>query len=372
MTGALPPYLPSLTGIRGVAAWWIVLYHFRDYISPYWPRPFDHFMNYGYIAVDLFFVLSGFIIYYVYHAKFAKVTPKLIRSFLSARISRIFPLHIFFIVLFLVNPLAIYLFASAPIDPARYGWQEYFLQLFLIHNWGSWGTDTLAWNVPSWSISVEMFAYVSFPAIAVTVRLWARHWIFGLLLAVAAAIALAWIFTAAGLSLLKDEIPRFGLVRCLLEFVMGVGLCQIYLALSGRGARIMSWALGAAMVLGIWLLARGVLPDFTVVPAIFFCMIFIVAREGAIVRAVLANRVVHYIGLVSYSTYMCHFLVRDWVKFTLIEEIGQTSEIAVLFYLGGVAAASVLLYHFVEVPARNFARNILAAPGRARKTGFAS
>ena len=83
----------SLTGLRGVAAWWVVLYHFNELLPVSvhgWPTAL---LGRGYLAVDLFFILSGFIIAYNYLDGFSAFDPRKYLHFLGVRIARIYPLH---------------------------------------------------------------------------------------------------------------------------------------------------------------------------------------------------------------------------------------------------------------------------------------
>src|SRR5512135_3691795 len=87
--------MPGLTGIRGIAALWVILYHYA--ITPLDVLRLDQilpFVRYGYIGVDLFFILSGFIITHVHGRDTASLAPMPVLHFLSLRIARIYPVHI--------------------------------------------------------------------------------------------------------------------------------------------------------------------------------------------------------------------------------------------------------------------------------------
>ena len=104
-------YIHALTGIRGLAAWWVVFYHFREQMASQLPLEVIQFFSLGYLAVDLFFVLSGFVIYYNYQHMFDRLDRQRLWSFFAARIARIYPLHLFITLMYLLNPLAL-MFAS--------------------------------------------------------------------------------------------------------------------------------------------------------------------------------------------------------------------------------------------------------------------
>src|SRR5689334_13859151 len=167
----------SLTSIRGVAAAWVVAYHVQPLWFPRAPGAVASGLLMGYAAVDIFFVLSGFILAQVYGVMRAGQLP----MFWLRRICRIYPLHL---AVMATVPLAI-LVASAlrgaahPSDWISFGAVTLLLQSFLL--------DDSPWNPPSWSLGVELLCYAIFP---LTIRFLARAP--GLLLVgVAMALALA-------------------------------------------------------------------------------------------------------------------------------------------------------------------------------------
>src|SRR5690348_14024640 len=99
--------LSSLTPLRGIAALWVVLFHFCWYLPAIHPERYTGIVYKGYLAVDLFFVLSGFVITHVYKEGFARrVTVWRYRDFLKARVARIYPLHIAVLLLFVAAAIA--------------------------------------------------------------------------------------------------------------------------------------------------------------------------------------------------------------------------------------------------------------------------
>src|ERR1700704_1066654 len=104
----------SLTSIRGIAAWWIVLFHFREYTPLLDNASTGHVIGHGYLAVDLFFELSGFVIALNYGRFFRNLNLAEYLRFLGRRLARIYPLHLLMLLVFLLNPLAIAFFASRP------------------------------------------------------------------------------------------------------------------------------------------------------------------------------------------------------------------------------------------------------------------
>ncbi len=158
--------LPSLTSLRGLAALWVVLFH---YTALYLPRlditGHSSLIGKGYLAVDLFFMLSGFVMTHVYYRAFCQSVKDNYRSFMVARIARLYPLHLVVLLLFIATALLLQLSAYAsggtaegiPLTGTR-SLAAAVANLFM----QGLSAEHLSWNFPSWSISVEFLAYLAF------------------------------------------------------------------------------------------------------------------------------------------------------------------------------------------------------------------
>ena len=150
--------LPSLDGLRGFAAIIVMAFHFNIFFVPQ-ANLFDviPFLYKGYLAVDLFFLLSGFVMAHVYGATLASDWRAQWKKFAVARFARIYPL-------FAVTTLVMAIAVSILHTPLRTGAPislsggSLALQPFLLQQWISSGS----WNYPSWSISTEAEAYIYF------------------------------------------------------------------------------------------------------------------------------------------------------------------------------------------------------------------
>jgi len=146
--------LSNLTGLRFYAAMWVFLYHFSVYIGG-----LDAFLfNKGYLGVDVFFILSGFILTYAYHKSFflEDVSVKKYYNFLVKRFAKIYPLQI---LTFLIISVLLYsgkiLFHQKDLVIRT---DHILSNLLMIHAWNI--NDALSWNTHSWSLSDEWFAYL--------------------------------------------------------------------------------------------------------------------------------------------------------------------------------------------------------------------
>ena len=162
--------LSSLTPLRGLAALWVVLYHYCG-TAQFFPNldvtPHSYPISKGYLAVDMFFVLSGFVMAHVYRRAFSEGVTEHYRSFLVARIARLYPPHIFILLLFVATAaasqfmggLATGSFESIPLTGPR-SWGAIIANIFMLQGLLA---GQLSWNYPTWSISVEFMAYLAFP-----------------------------------------------------------------------------------------------------------------------------------------------------------------------------------------------------------------
>ena len=290
----------SLTGLRGVAAVSVLLYHiphqpaFSQFAIPLFSR--------AYLAVDLFFILSGFVISYGYHDRVVKhLSRASYVDFLINRMARVWPLHL---IVTLVFGLRILLNVSGnqsiELNPANI-----LSNLFMVQSWG-WGTEPIAGN--SWSVSTEVAAYLIYPLIAILAFsrwAWAQVAIcIGLLLLVASSG-----LGASGPLDVNNSDSVLTLLRCLAGFSLGVltyrvadhPLCKAVIGRSGGFAAVCGLIALALLLPGADVLVVCLMP--TLVLSCYY--------DGPAARAVMANRLSFHLGLISYSIYLWHPLVRD-------------------------------------------------------------
>ena len=164
--------LPSLTSLRGLAALWVVLYHYSVQCFPSLDvTHFTHFISKGYLAVDMFFMLSGFVMTHVYYRVFANTESIKLhyRSFLVARVARLYPMHVFVLFLFVTTALTSQMMASSAtgtfLGIPWNGPESITAAVANVLMLQGLDAGKLSWNYPAWSISVEFMAYLVFPLI---------------------------------------------------------------------------------------------------------------------------------------------------------------------------------------------------------------
>ncbi len=340
----------ALTALRGIAAWWVVAFHFREAVPVDPHGPVMHVLARGYLAVDLFFVLSGYVIGLNYASWFSGGAG-LYGRFLALRLSRIYPLHAVMLLMFLIKPAAIMLSGGA-LEDARWGY--YGLSFLLVQDWGI--TQGLAWNVPAWSISAEWLAYLLFPLLAIGAGYAARGALRALALALALLLTLGVVSAAFSPSGLSWSAQWFSLVRCLSEF--SAGMCLYHLE---AGRLRQRWEAGAGLAVAAACACGFILlpmPDYALMPLCFTALIFALADERGWLARLLRWAPLQWLGLVSYSTYMVHYLLKDWVKFVLVRP-GVPPGAAFVCYVVVVCAASGVLYEIIERPGQAVLRRAL-------------
>jgi peptidoglycan/LPS O-acetylase OafA/YrhL len=346
----MPKNLKPLTALRFFAAMWVVAYNL-------WPtlgRERPLLLAKGYLGVDLFFILSGFILCHVYLRTFGERRFSY-RAFLWARLARIYPTHIVTLIGF---GALVYLGALLGV---RAGgnvliWPSLPAELTLTQAWGL--APLGGWNHPAWSISAEWFAYLCFPAFAAAT--WAGRdrprltALAAFVLAIGFEIGFQHVI---GLRL-TDATILWGAARILPPFAIG---CGIYLLWSSQPLRSSASAiLVAAVSLAAALIGLGVgAPDWLAI-ALFGGLIYGLASLSSAGSSVLSGAIWVYLGEVSFALYMIAVpwgLVFDKGFHRLLHLPGETLTPAMwcLQYLGALPAA-VGLHHLVERPAREAMR----------------
>ena len=342
-----PGQLAALTGIRGLAAWLVVVYHMRQslrgVLSPWAMAATGH----GYLAVDLFFMLSGFVLWYTYADRLAAGGWAAARQFWWRRFARIWPLHAVILALFVLFAIAVALRGR---DASGFPFHELPLHVLLIQNWGL--TPRLAWNDPAWSISTEMAAYLLFPAIAAWAG-WVRLTT-PALLALVALLLLLLVAIFGPLGGLGAELTRLGLWRCIIEVLLGNLMCL--LGRHWRHSRAAGTVAGLACIVTLLaaslLSTRQPLPQAAWVPLAMFTGLLALALDTGLPSRLLGCRPLLVLGEISYATYLSHFLLFRLFKLFFGDARFQIGGTAMAGFLALVLAASWGLYHGVEKPAQ--------------------
>jgi peptidoglycan/LPS O-acetylase OafA/YrhL len=366
-----PRPLHQLTGLRLFAALAVYFSHVAAPAgSPDWLRALQ---KSGYAGVTFFFVLSGFVLALNYFDTLR--TPRQVRSYVAARIARVFPLY-----LVALSWPAVHLWASGKLP------EWHLLQKVL--GIQAWNPDLhVAFGLlgPAWSISVELFLYATLPLLVPLVRLLDRH-VATLLTAIALVLAglfvLAWLFDAVGRGDLAPADPasahrwlyRTPLVR-VGDFLVGVLAARVYLRIRDRraNARLGAWLVPVAIAATFLLAAQTSLVNTAwswdamyAVPAVTLILGLAVAPESPVAR-LLSLRGVVFLGEASFAFYLCHIEITRLVGAGSWRN-GLTPQTVVLEAVNLLFATAVAigLHVGVERPARSVVRRLLDPPAPVR------
>jgi peptidoglycan/LPS O-acetylase OafA/YrhL len=291
--------LSTLDSLRGLAALVVVFFHIG------WPNHLtnNNFIQNSYLAVDLFFILSGFVIFQNYADRIRSLND--VRDFICLRFFRVYPLH--FVTLgLLVSMEFLKLLSqgvlSTPSEQAPFTGSNsisaLLANIFLVQ-----GLHTLAgssWNIPSWSISCEFAAYLVFAVAALTGAIH-RRLFFPFISLVAGCTYSILAFEYDGLDVTYD----WGGLRCLAGFFLGATVVGVNRPPGDRPAQ--SWFNGAAVatfvsIFAVMQLASG--PAVVLVVPLFVIAIALLQADKGPLARILMHRSIQYLGRVSYSIYM--------------------------------------------------------------------
>lgn len=339
----------------------VMIYHYTgSFLPAIDPAAATGLVAKSYLWVDFFFILSGFVIAHGYGSQFKGIPPlRQLAKFLRERLARLYPLHFFMLALLLalellkVGLLLIDVPGSVnePFGSAT-SWNALLSNLLLLQTTGV--HDQLTWNGPSWSIGAEWFAYLLFPLFMPLV--FRTRWLSRQALVAVALLGLFLISRGDSLDVTFD----YGLIRCALEFGLGVITYQIYK--DARGGRLGHGALCVVLALALLFSMHWEAPDL-VFPVLSAALILALAHNHGHTARALSVRPLVYLGTISYSIYMSHFVVLQYIQTAsyaaLDAGIGRALNPEESVVLLGLLVLSIVvishfLYHWVESPARRY------------------
>lgn len=337
----------QLTSLRFFAAFWVVLFH-------YWPKlqgpAAPVFVEKGYLGVELFFILSGFILCHVYRTSVEESRFRY-GSFLWARLARVYPLHLATLVGMGLMAGGATL-AGLAVDANILSWPSLPANLLMVHAWGL--APAAGWNHPSWSISAEWFAYLTFPVFAWGALKLKDRPIAAMAGAAAGLAALYAAFEAITGFPLTQATINWGALRIVPCFALGCALHAFWRA-RPTGNRVAA-GLGAVFsgAAAVGLAAFGA-PDAVIV-IVLGALILFLARLAQGGSKAFGNPMLTYLGEISYSVYM---ICVPWMivfvnAATKLLKLNNEQLPPALWFglLLAVIPLAALSYHLIEKPAR--------------------
>ena len=344
------PQLDSLTTLRGFGALWVVACHMAVSL-PRFEHHITYFFLHGWLAVDFFFILSGFVISYSYLDLFSeRIEAKKARKFLTTRFLRIYPLAFLVLVCVWLPCFAALKILGLEVDPEIFSGRSFFLQLFLLNGIGL--PDSKAgWNGPTWALSSEFVLYCCFPFLAYcTAKLKGGALNAALMAILVGGLVLLSILITHGSQFMLGD--GFVLVRTGSEFILGCLLFNLYASSPPKRFFIEAsgWVcIGLVLVLSV----IGLHPFYHFLYLLLFLfIIYALSNPTGASKRLLENKVLVRLGQLSFSIYIIHYFIlsinRRLVKMffpadTVLVDIGFFTVSLIL-----ILAASVYLYRLEE------------------------
>lgn len=356
--------IASFEGGRGLAALLVALFHFG-----YDANAFSVVRN-GYLFVDLFFVISGFVICSAYSSRLE--TAGNLRSFLIRRFGRLFPLLGFSTVLYVLTKNLL-VWAKQAAVASGYGARlerpdlagylvpelgEIVSTLTLTHGMGIF--DRLILNPVSWSISTEFYAYVLFAAVCLAFRGSTRLAVYAVLSASGLA-ATIWaalhVHDCLQAGKCFDITYDFGFARCVGSFFLGALTYHF-----SRQVRLKPNTLqlaGLAGLVTLFFMAEAWPMLVFASPLLFALLVFSVSQDTGFAATVLKSKPFQVLGQRSYSVYMMHPILMIFVEpFARRTQGTVLVAVVALAYLAILLLVSGWTYKFIEDPMRKWFNRI--------------
>jgi peptidoglycan/LPS O-acetylase OafA/YrhL len=366
----------AITGLRGLAALMVAIYHINPELIAHQGVGIGVAVGKGYLWVDLFFVLSGFVLALNYGHLFADgwSAPRW-RDFLIRRMARVYPLYCVVVLAgfagWLMATHAAHAAHLLPRPPLRHPMLDATVNLLMIQSWGI-GPSI---DGTAWSLSTEWAAYLLFPFLAALTLFSSPRVAAGVgLIAVASAVGTAAMTSGDG-AYHSGPLDAYDgstlepILRCLAGFMLG--LLMFRLAQSERvlGRAASDAVVGTVMLLLLVGLAIGV-HDLLIYPLFAVLVLGLYGNRGLCGRA-LAWRPLYWLGAVSYSLYLLHpFLVlprrgmdaalQAWLPAAWAYAITSIATYALLF------VASDASFRLIEQPGRRWLSRFATLRGTAR------
>jgi peptidoglycan/LPS O-acetylase OafA/YrhL len=361
--------LGALTALRFIAAFLVVIGHTRHDFLPLNDFPEQLIFNQ---AVTFFFVLSGFILTYVY--------PQLpnfnaTKSFLVKRIARLWPLHIsaFFLDKILVTPALVTVGGTAPKLLVA------LTNVLMLHAWIPFAQFFFSYNAPSWSISAEFFFYLCFPMLLMAIR---RHFWMPIIVSFSVICLFIHICNinhltedAAGWNM--EGLLYINPVVRIFEFITGMMTAHLFARIrpailkAGKGLatviEIIAFALAIGFMFASLPIANAAQPFVgdagvfwlknSIVPlAAFNFLILVTAFGKGLISKFLSLPPMVLLGDISYAVYLVHYPLLMYRRCYLPQENTLYSLIAFLVVL---LIISHLLFVIVERPIRHLITTVV-------------
>lgn len=357
------PHYEILNGLRGIAALMVIFYHIFEAFAT---TPFDQKFNHGYLAVDFFFILSGFVVAYAYDDRWGRMT---IKDFFKRRLIRLHPLIVMGVILgtisFLIQGSVQWDGTPTPISMVMLAT---LLSLFLIPAFPGTGPEVrgngemFPLNGPLWSL---FFEYIGNIFYALFIRRMGNKALTFLVTFMGIGLALFAIFNLSGAGHLGVgwSLAEYnflgGMLRLMFAFSAGLLMSRFFKPAKIRGA---FWITGLIIVVLLsmpyitgeatpWV--NGIYDAITVI--LIFPLLVYLGASGKTTDKV-TTALCKFLGDISYPLYIVHYpvmyLFYAWVwknEYTF----AQTWHVAICIVIGNILLA-YLVMKLYDIPVRKY------------------
>ena len=356
----------ALEGLRGIAAIIVSLYHGWSSVATS-----IKIVRNGWLFVDLFFVISGFVMSHVYRDKLHTKTD--VSSFVIRRFGRLYPLH--FVMIFVVIIFS-FLWGTSKDIALLFGHKigpnpAYFphihlsaiiANLFMVHGIG---VGPIELNIPSWSISAEIWTYFAFAAtVFYSNRAPGRRIFLWLFLSILGIIACFF----SGKPDLNIVFSGFSWFRCIYGFFLGASLPLLKKQIKPNFVQISTFQVLAFLISIGLVLCAGAYPWTTfITPIAFAGLVLAVSYDFGIIAKALQIRPIQTLGKLSYSIYMTHWSLL-LIFSHLVKPLDEPyKSLLRVVYVAAVLGVSMITYRWIEVPWRSRFHRYADRIGRSKK-----
>jgi peptidoglycan/LPS O-acetylase OafA/YrhL len=351
--------LHALTGIRFFAAVWVMAFHFGAAFTAraHMPHPITLFLEHGDLGVALFFMLSGFILYYTYKDNLQ--TSRDLYKFFVARFARLYPVY------FLALVISALLQMRLP----------HGRELLIFPILQAWATPASGmgyeWVIQAWTLSVEAFFYCCFPLLLL---LFKRRWSFAALWSATAALFL--VIVVLRVPMFHPGIENGLLSRTVIlpilslpQFMLGLLLGAIFLQNqhSKPTATTNDWITFAGLLPCAALVASGAVNYVVALGGVFGFgwAIYRLANGRGWLSSLLSTPIMLLLGGASFSIYILQGLIRILsTRIFAHFHPGLDAALSPLILIG----LSCLIFLFYEEPLRDVIRKLLIRNPRNSET----
>ena len=340
-------FFPALTGYRAIAAWMIFVYHFTPFNSPKYPEWIKRIIWEFHIGVDMFIVLSGFLITYRYFND----RPVHLKKYLVNRIARIYPMY------FLITAA---IFVVGYLQNQNWGTEKTYELLTSVTMTKALFSSFFLKGIPQgWTLTLEEMFYLTAPLYFILIRK-SKKWLYTLpfvLFIAFAALKFIFDFPANKYGFLQTNIHAY-----IIEFFAGIGLALLLLSKRSVKLKFSATWLGIGIILFYLLSRHGFAQIFNLKSDIgrFLEMAFLsilgiapllwgLIHENTFLKRLLSAKTMVLLGKSSYIFYLIH---KGFIP-VLINDYIWDNKLFIFILLNII---SILLFIWIEEPLNHYIR----------------